>query len=125
MSTFTKLIASAATGFAAVAAIVSVTPAFAAPAQHRETKTVMVDYSAIDLSTPAGEDKLRGKVRRAARVACSYSLAASDPETVLDQKRCMREALSLADPQVAAAVRSVGPHDTRFASTSQHKIAAR
>jgi UrcA family protein len=87
-----------------MAALVTV---FAAPsgAAERDDGSIHVRYDDIDLSTPAGVDQLRGRLRTAARKVCDQTgvgaiwLLSRVPE-------CVREAVDEAMAQVTWPAKS-------------------
>lgn len=123
----TKFSRTIAAGAAAAAAILTVAPAFATSASWQKVRTVAVDTSGLNLSTEAGQRQLQTKVEQAARSVCGPVEDVRDLEAIQDQRDCRRNALALADPQVAAAIRRAGLQDTRFATSVRNgpHVAAR
>lgn len=72
-----------------------------APVIPTERYVAYVSYSDLDLATKRGEDRLRGRVRSAARDVCPHDYTRMGAELSME---CRRIARVGAEPQIALAV---------------------
>ena len=74
------------------------------PIEHYTFKT-SVSYANLDLSTAAGADELKKRVRETARTDCEALQRSADPMLLLaDDDTCVQEATAEAMKQVEAAI---------------------
>ena len=79
-------------------------PASGEPIEHYTFKS-SVSYANLDLSTPAGADELKKRVRETARTDCEALQRSADPMLLLaDDDTCVQEATAEAMKQVNAAI---------------------
>lgn len=69
--------------------------------------TAAVGYADLNLASPAGEERLRARVRRAATELCIDS-AVRELKRDMRDSRCLHLAIAGADPQIAAAIDGYG-----------------
>ena len=113
------------TNFAALAfasILAGMVPAAAQPpAQFRDRPTATVVYGDLDLSRPAGQAVLAGRIRRAADRLCATG--ALGIGAAMESRTCVDAALASAQPQVERAVALYGT--PQFAGRSSLRVAGR
>jgi UrcA family protein len=87
-----------------------------ARAADTDTRSTLVRYNDLDLTTDAGEAQLKQRVARAAKAVCGPL----DGRTLADHERfdtCRGNAIASASPQMNAVIASVRSSDHRYAMT--------
>jgi UrcA family protein len=102
--------------FTASALVVTAAASFASPARAADTdsRSALVHYQDLDLNTAAGEEGLKLRVTRAAKMICGPV----DGRTLADRARfdaCRDTAIASASPQMNAVIASVRSPDHRYA----------
>lgn len=95
-----------------LAAIAGVTGA-SAQDNGTETRTIEVRYSDLDLSASGDVDRLRTRVRSAARQICAYS-GMRGVEIEMMRRECLDQALNKANSDIEVAIAESG--NQRYAS---------
>ena len=83
--------------------------------------TAIVGYGDLDLSRPAGQAALGGRVHRAAARLCASDMNGIGP--AMEQRRCFSLALASARPQVDRAIALYG--NPQFAGRAGLTVASR
>ena len=100
----------------ASALVVTAAAAFASPARatDADTNSALVHYQDLDLTTDAGEAKLKARIARAAAAVCGpvggHGIADYDRVNT-----CRNTAIAGASPQMNAVIASVRSSDHRYA----------
>lgn len=82
------------------------------PIEHYSYKTT-VSYAGLDLSTSAGADELKKRVRETAEKNCDALQQAADPMSLLaDDRTCVQDATAEAMRQVKAAIAAANSAST-------------
>jgi UrcA family protein len=100
----------------ASALIVTAAASFAGPARAADanTSSAVVHYQDLDLTTDAGEAKLKARIAKVAGRVCGPV----DGRTLADRERfnsCRNTAIANASPQMTAVIASVRSSDHRYA----------
>jgi UrcA family protein len=101
---------------AASVLVVTAAAGFASPAHAADTGTrsVLVHYQDLDLTTDAGEAKLKARIAHIAERVCGPV----DGRTLADREHfnaCRDTAIASASPQMNAVIASVRSSDHRYA----------
>ena len=114
------MLALATRTFALTASALAITAAasFASPARaaDADTRSAVVHYKDLDLTTDAGEAKLKARVAKVAERVCGRM----DGRSLDDRERfntCRDTAIASASPQMNAVIASVRSSDHRYAMT--------
>jgi UrcA family protein len=110
----TRTLAFSASAFAVMTAVSSAGPARAADS---DTRSMVIHYRDLDLTTNAGEAALKQRVARAAANICGPA----DGRTLDDRAHynaCRNTAIASASPQMNAVIASVRSSDHRYAVTN-------
>jgi UrcA family protein len=99
-------------------ALVVMTAAIASPARaaDADTQSALVHYQDLDLTTDAGEARLKARIAHAADAVCGPQ----GGRTLEDKDRfaaCRDTAIASASPQMNAVIASVRSSDHRYAMT--------
>lgn len=94
----TTILRSAMAGLALVAGVTTVS------AQTTEPRTALVTYGDLDLSSPAGVDRLNTRVRSAAKRVCAVDSGVPLSKATGLRNACLKTALADADKSVQLAI---------------------
>ncbi|HEX4505620.1 MAG TPA: UrcA family protein [Alphaproteobacteria bacterium] len=102
--------------FTASALLVTAAAGFASPARaaDADSRTALVHYQDLDLSTGAGEAKLKARIAKTAETVCGPQ----GGRTLADRERfdsCRNTAIASASTQMDAVIASVRSSDHRYA----------